>query len=148
MSLPWCGAVFFFVHGLGVVTRAKLLKCRHRLELLLQGLLSLDIYRRLLGFIVHIFVLLMLPYEMIRGLWAPINNAMEAGVPLSRRVYPSKHSGLMPKWKSWHTCIGSCAGVSFLHALPAAVQIENAPAAFHLYMDAFRDDGKAGLGAF
>ena len=143
---PWLGINFYPMLGLATVPTAKLLRAVDAVQDTLEGSITFDKYRSLVGLLEHIRSLFGYKKNIMFGLYEPHN--LETGVAAFGPSAVVAPSDLM--WKqllAWASRLATCGGISFLNVMDGA-----APRARGLTgvvtSDAANDAAAAGLGGF
>jgi len=143
---PWLGVNFYPMLGLATIPTAKLLRAMDALQDTLEGSITFDRYRSLIGLLEHIRSLFGLKRNIMFGLYEPHN--LETGVAAFGPSAVVAPSDLM--WKqllAWASRLATCGGISFLSAMDGAAPRAKGLTAV-VTSDAANDATAAGLGGF
>ena len=135
--VPWLGFLPAPSHGLLAVKRDKLLRAVFAIRQALHHRLHFDQYRSLLGFLVHLRVLVPRPKLQMYALYRPLQagHEIDSGPATLVRVDPDMHASL----SSWLRALSTIAAAPMTYALPRARHPLLPGACFFLSSDAAKD---------
>jgi hypothetical protein len=135
--VKWLGFLPCPMHGIIVAERNKLLRAMLAIHQALDGELTVDRYRSLLGFLEHLKVLLDRPRVRMYGLYRPLRRGHEIdrGPAALVRIDPFMQYSL----KHWLAALASTAVAPVTYALPRARRKPLLNATFFVSSDAAKD---------
>jgi hypothetical protein len=132
--VKWLGFLPCPMHGLIVVQRAKLLRALLAVREVLSGLITVDRYRSLLGFLEHLKFLLPSPRLRMRGLYRPLRAGHE--ITLGPATLVTVTQRMHDSLQTWILALSSTALAPVTYALPRARRVALPGACFFISSDA------------
>ena len=146
------GGSVFVMLGVVAIPAHKRLHGVHQLQLVLAGQCTFEEYEKLLGLLVHCWILAFMANTMLDDMYKPLAYMRLSRQGTKNKLQPDNHPYLHGTWHAWlHTLLTtSAAKFSAVMGHRNATLVD--AATVHIYGDAFRrvtsSSVEAGLGGF
>ena len=135
--------------GTGLRVLIGHLHAAHQLRVLLSGSASFETYEKLVGLLVHCWILACMQEDMIDDMYKPLAHMRRSFQGGKNTLDPQSHryQYLIPRWEQWLDVVTTCSA-----ALGSFNEDVLYVSTTHVYGDAFRDDDPqevhAGIGGY
>ena len=111
------GGSLFVMLSVVAIPAYKRLHAAHQLRLLLSGSASFETYEKLVGLLVHCWILACMQEDMIDDMYKPLAHMRRSFQGGKNTLDPQSHQYLIPRWEQWLDIVTTRSAAAFSAAL-------------------------------